>query len=165
MDATVTVTVSATGVVVPPPPTPVQFCTICDRNNKNRPSQITFRYTAGQGVNQNQQGDKAAGGGLTAFYPASATVAMSGQQKSVTDGQQFTILGSFDASSTVSINGQSFEFHTSCSVPLRAGDIYGPLTVVGGGNCPVTGGGQTFFFHASCSVGFDYDTVTVPKKE
>jgi hypothetical protein len=28
-------------------------------------------------------------------------------------------------------------FHTSCSVDLMTGDIYGPLTVLGGGSCPV----------------------------
>ena len=59
----------------------------------------------------------------------------------VTDGQQFTVQapgGKFDATSSVFFgDGQSLEFHTSCSVPLRVGDIYGPLTVLGGGSCPV----------------------------
>ena len=118
-------------------------CTICDRNNKNRPSSITFTYKAGQGSSQNQQGDKASGGALFASFPASIGVTVAGGfSQQVSDGQQFTVQapgGKFDAYSTVSFsNGQSFEFHTSCSVPIMVGDVYGPLTIVGGGSCPVT---------------------------
>ena len=130
-----------------PTPTPSpKSCTICDRSNKNRPSSLTFLYTAGQGTSQNQQGDKANGAGLLATYPDATTVGVSGKHgggvlQQATHGQEFTVEapgGKFDAESTVSFgNGQSFEFHTSCSVPLVVGDVYGPLTVVGGGSCQV----------------------------
>lgn len=115
-----------------PPGAPVQSCLICNKQNKNRPSSITFLYIAGQGQSSNNQGSKAYGA-LASTFPASATVTMNGQSKSVTDGDQFTIQGSFGADSTVSISGQTINFHTSCSVDLKTGDIYGPLTVLGGG--------------------------------
>ena len=129
-----------------PAPGFVAGCTICDHNNKDRPPSLTFSYSSGQGKNQNAQGAKAYGSGLLASYPASTTVTVSGKKggsttQSVSAGGRITIQapgGKFDAESTVTFgNGQSFNFHTSCSVPLRTGDVFGPLTILGGGKCPV----------------------------
>ena len=119
----------------PPPAPPAQTgCTICDRNNKNRPSSLTFLYTAGQGVSNHQQ-DSRAYGPFTATYPASAAISMSGFSATVSDGETFTITGSFGAESEITIAGQVIGFHTSCSVTLATGNQFGPITVVGGGSC------------------------------
>lgn len=119
----------------PPPAPPAQTgCTICDRNNKNRPSSLTFLYTAGQGVSNHQQDSKAYGP-FTATYPASAAISMSGFSATVSDGETFTISGSFGAESEITIAGQVIGFHTSCSVTLATGNQFGPITVVGGGAC------------------------------
>eukprot|EP00729_Bicosta_minor_P005788 gene5788-13_t len=111
-------------------------CIICSKNNKNKPASITFRYHAGQGVNMNSQGSKAYGD-LTSTFAESATITINGQTKSVTDDDIFTIQGSFSADSKASINSQSVNFHTSCSVTLQTGDRYGPLEVLAGGQCPM----------------------------
>eukprot|EP00039_Didymoeca_costata_P008615 m.114214 g.114214 ORF g.114214 m.114214 type:complete len:451 (+) comp14158_c1_seq1:2006-3358(+) len=134
-----------------PPTTPpigsVPFCTICDSNNKNRPSSITFEYTGPFGANNNQQGDKA-GGTLNGPFPPATSISFLDKDDSslaapvqVTSGSVFTITASFDSETNVRLgNGQSFYFHTSCSVPLRAGDQFGPIRVLGGGAClPPTG--------------------------
>ena len=135
----------------------VSSCVICDHDNKyNKPASLTFAYNAGPGSNENAQGAKAFGSGLFATYPSSTTVSITGKSggtatQSVSDGERVTLTapgGKFSAESTVTFgNGQSFEFHTSCSVPLRAGDVYGPLTLLGGGICPVNPCGQ----HGCCS--------------
>jgi hypothetical protein len=114
----------------------VQQCTICSKDNKNRPSSLNFLYTAGQGRNFNNQGDKAYGA-LTATFPATTSVSLDGFSAQVSDGQTFTVSGGFDANSCFSIGGREVCFHTSCSVDLKTGDVYGPLTVIGGGSCPV----------------------------
>jgi hypothetical protein len=128
-----------TEAVPPPPPPPVippSGCVICSRSNKNRPSSLTFKYIAGQGVNSNNQGNKAYGA-LTGTFPSTASVSFEGMASvSVTDGMTFTVSGSFSADTEVSISGQEIHFHTSCSVELSTGDRYGPLLVVQGGSCP-----------------------------
>ena len=119
-----------------PPPPPPAPCVVCDKNNKNRPTSLTFLYTAGQGVNQNNQGTRAYGS-LTSTFPSSASISMSGFSAQVTDGSTFTISGSFGADSQVSISGQTINFHTSCSVELKTGDRFGPLTVIGSNTCSI----------------------------
>lgn len=84
----------------------------------------------------NSQGSKAYGD-LTSTFAESATITINGQTKSVTDDDIFTIQGSFSADSKASINSQSVNFHTSCSVTLQTGDRYGPLEVLAGGQCPM----------------------------
>ena len=127
-------------------------CTICDRNSniQSRPGSLTFLYAAGQGTSQNSQTPPwLNGAGLSASYPASTTVSISGksgstQSQQVSDGQTFTVqapLGTFDDESEVRFgNGESFRFQTSCYLPLRSGDIYGPLKLIGGGKCIVAYG-------------------------
>jgi hypothetical protein len=109
-------------------------CTICSKDNKNRPSSLTFLYTAGQGRNSNNQGSKAYGD-LTATYPAATSLSLDGFSAQVSDGETFTVSGGFDANSCFSIGSREVCFHTSCSVDLVTGDVYGPLTVLGGGSC------------------------------
>jgi uncharacterized surface protein with fasciclin (FAS1) repeats len=120
---------------VPPPP-PANPCLICDKNNKNKPKSLTILYTAGQGVDDNEQGSKAFGD-LTATFPNSASVSASGFSTTVTDGQTFTISGSFSAQSTFNVAGKAVSFHTSCSVPLSTFDRFGPFTILAGGQCPL----------------------------
>jgi uncharacterized surface protein with fasciclin (FAS1) repeats len=131
-------TVAAPPCPTPPPPPCVepvaQVCVLCDKNNKNKPSSITFLYTAGQGVSANSQGTKAYGD-FTATYPTTATISMSGFSATVSDGDEFTISGSFDAYSHFAIAGFSISIHTSCSVNLQTLDRFGSLTITGGSNC------------------------------
>ena len=137
-----TPTLAPTPPPTPPTPAPTpggaapapkaSVCEICSKSNKQKPGSLTFQYTAGVGVNSNQQGTKA-GGALTGSFPSSTTVAMNGQTIAAADGASFTVQGGFSAESTVAFgNGQTLFFHTSCSVPLIKGDRYGPLTLLSG---------------------------------
>jgi hypothetical protein len=116
------------------PPPPQTRCEICSKNNKNKPSSITFLYSAGQGVSANTQGSKAYGD-MTATYPTTAAITMSGFSATVSNGDEFTISGSFDAYSIFTIDGRTIAIHTSCSVDLFTFDQYGPLTIVGSNSC------------------------------
>jgi hypothetical protein len=120
----------------PPPCVPTTACVICDSNNKNKPSSLTIRYTS-SGASYHNQGSKAYGQ-LSGTFPLTTTVSVGSFSQAVTDGQVFTVPGSFSADSTFSLsNGATTNFHTSCSVELKVGDRFGPYTIVGGGsNCP-----------------------------
>jgi len=73
-------------------------------------------------------------------YPTSATIVTTtkhGRQEiPVVDGSHFEIIGQFDAA-TGFIFGDGYDcfIHTSCSVPLVAGDQIGPFVVVAGNEC------------------------------
>ena len=134
---------------------PQPVCTICDKNNKNRPSSLTIEYNAGQGVNQNEQGSKSYGSGLFGSYGATTTVSTSGFSASVKDGESFTVSGSFSAETTFSVGGQSITFHTSCSVPLKTGDRFGPLRIVGSDSCGNMGTTTSSCWPYGCCGGTD----------
>ena len=90
----------------PAPPAPVQ-CTICNKSNKNRPTSLTIEYSAGQGVNVNEQGTRSYGSGLYGNYGETSSVSSGGFSATVSDGQTFTVSGSFSAETTFNIGGTS----------------------------------------------------------
>jgi len=116
-------------------------CVISAKQNKDKPTSLTFRYTSGGGVNSNDQGSKVYGD-VTATWPSGGALVFNGRQIPVTDGATFIVSGygggKFSAWSSFSLGGKTVTFHTSGSVDLRVGDRYGPLTLLGGG---VLGGG------------------------
>lgn len=121
------------------------FCTICDKQQKTRPLLLVFEYTGPDGANMNLQGSRA-GGTLTGIFPSSTQLTMADKKagtffsQTVSTNQRFTVSApggtKFEAETRVTLGSfQSFFFHTSCSVPLRTGDRYGPLRLIGGGQC------------------------------
>jgi len=70
-------------------------------------------------------------------YPASVAISTAGFSGTVTDKQVFTITGTFATWTYITVAGfDQAEIHTSCSVSLAAGDVYGPFTILGGSQCP-----------------------------
>jgi hypothetical protein len=77
-------------------------------------------------------------------YPSSTRITVTNrndnkQSFDVTEGAVFKVLGPFDASTEFSFsNGPGdCDFHTSCSVPLVAGDQIGPFKLLAGNECNV----------------------------
>ncbi len=117
---------------------------ICDK--KNKPTSLTFKYTGGGcGASDNtQKADKVDCQGIVDSGEAVTVTAAGGKDASklysvdptmVDPGGEFTIFASkFEADSTAELtNGGGTEvnkFHTSCSQPLKVGDVFGSLTLV-----------------------------------
>jgi len=126
----------------PPPPKCGEECTICDKENKNRPESLTLKYHSDGMNSQYQPEDKASC--RAGLYPTTTTITVQGQAIPVADGVEFTITadGKFDAETEFEFSTGSVSdcyIHTSCSVPLVTGDRIGPFEVISGGQCePLT---------------------------
>lgn len=128
----------------------------CKAGFSGKPATITFAYTgAGCAASNNAQGSKARCSGSVGGAPT-VTVAVTGKSgkgddddddddkkgkgglsvtpQTVALGGSFTVSGRFGAESTFVLSGaggrETNLIHTSCSQPLRAGDVFGSLTVV-----------------------------------
>lgn len=115
-------------------------CIVCDSDNKNRPEALTFIYNS-EGKNSLFQSERKASC-REATYPATTTLTVdtkSGEQVfMVSDGDEFTIQGEFDAETDFDISswsGGSCYVHTSCSAPLVVGDQIGPFLLIEGNEC------------------------------
>ena len=118
---------------------PAGQCEICSRENKDRPDSLTLRYVGGQGaISQYQSSGKASC--RNEMYPnGPVTVEANGQTFDVSPGVEFTVDGSFGAETEFEFSTGEVDdcyIHTSCSVPLVAGDQIGPFLVIGGNDCP-----------------------------
>ena len=128
---------------VPTPPGECP-CVICDSENKNRPESLTFKYHADGVDSEYQPEDKATC--RAGLYPAATTITAVNkddvvQSWTVSDGDTFQMDGPFNAETTFlfEADGEGCFIHTSCSVPLVAGDQIGPFEVLEGGECSCGG--------------------------
>ena len=120
---------------------------VCDEFGK--PQSLIFEYTGGQAITQTaQDDDKATATGATIFDEV-VTVSAGDKKgnsffsQEVELGERVTISadsfgkGKFGSETSFAINGddpgetQSLTYHTSCSQPIRLGDVIGGLTLVG----------------------------------
>ena len=119
-------------------PPQVEPCEICSKDNKNKPDKLTFMYKSDGKTSDYQDSKFATCRERT--YPTNTiivTTTKHGRQEiPVADGSHFEIIGQFDAA-TGFIFGDGYDcfIHTSCSVPLVAGDQIGPFVVVAGNEC------------------------------
>eukprot|EP00037_Helgoeca_nana_P038021 m.18648 g.18648 ORF g.18648 m.18648 type:complete len:2731 (+) comp9709_c0_seq1:109-8301(+) len=123
----------------PPPPPGPPLCV-----DRNRPDFLTMRYIGGSASN-NIQGSKFDISGGSPSGPATITCQNGvGQTANIGDAFVVATQGAASTVCTISSNGitQSIDFHTSCSVPLRVGDIFGSLQVVCEGSCVNAAGGS-----------------------
>eukprot|EP00040_Diaphanoeca_grandis_P036891 m.237562 g.237562 ORF g.237562 m.237562 type:complete len:2040 (-) comp33710_c1_seq2:30-6149(-) len=128
---------------VPPTTPPPTACTpnpldACPYNAK--PTSLSFKYIVGSTHVTNAQGGEAtvSGGGITgsASFLCSGTTLISNP---IAPGGSFTIMpaygGNFDAQTLCTVTGaggsQTVGFHTSCSQPLRIGDVFGSMQLIG----------------------------------
>ena len=116
-------------------------CEICSRDNKNRPAYLTIEYVP-QGVDSQYQ-DSSKASCVEGWYPPSTTLEITNKDGNeqvfdVQAGSVFRVGGPFDAVTQLSFSGGSAcSIHTSCSVPLVAGDQIGPFKVLAGNECNV----------------------------
>eukprot|EP00545_Synedropsis_sp_CCMP1620_P000363 CAMPEP_0119029336 /NCGR_PEP_ID=MMETSP1176-20130426/40463_1 /TAXON_ID=265551 /ORGANISM="Synedropsis recta cf, Strain CCMP1620" /LENGTH=981 /DNA_ID=CAMNT_0006985671 /DNA_START=64 /DNA_END=3007 /DNA_ORIENTATION=- len=118
--------------------TPDSNCEICSQDNKNRPDSLTLQYKP-VGVNSQYQ-DISKATCVEGDYPESTTISTENkngirQTFAVTDGDNFTITGPFNAETTFDYGTGDCFIHTSCSVPLMVGDQIGAFQVMGGNDC------------------------------
>ena len=117
-------------------------CEICSKQNKFRPKSLTLEYIGGQGaISKYQDADKASC--RDQDFPAQdTTVSAYGVNYAVSPGTVFTIVpdgDKMDAETDFGFtNGSECYIHTSCSVPLVAGDHIGPFLVLEGNQCIFT---------------------------
>ena len=134
---------------------PMNGCTLCSSNmgwyrgtgdeersmGHSSHHDLVFTYHGGKAHSSHGHGTHTYGVGLSAVYPASVGVQFGGSPyQTITNGQTFTVSANamFGNNALVNFNnGQSFNMATGCSLPLRVGDRYGPLQLVGGGSCAV----------------------------
>jgi hypothetical protein len=127
------------------------MCTICDEENKNKPSALTLIYNP-VGVNSDYQ-DECKATCREDTYPDSATISaldkndnVLGEFSNLSIGQSFTVNASdedtLDAITNFQISGwtngddgNECFIHTSCSQPLVVGDQLGPFIVAAGTGC------------------------------
>eukprot|EP00545_Synedropsis_sp_CCMP1620_P006754 CAMPEP_0119016916 /NCGR_PEP_ID=MMETSP1176-20130426/14764_1 /TAXON_ID=265551 /ORGANISM="Synedropsis recta cf, Strain CCMP1620" /LENGTH=749 /DNA_ID=CAMNT_0006970477 /DNA_START=63 /DNA_END=2312 /DNA_ORIENTATION=+ len=123
----------------PPAPTPVfnppANCEICSKQNKVRPQTLYVQYFAEGRNSAYQDEDKASCRQGTYPQGTQLEFGTKGDARffnNVQDGDMLTIEGPFEAYTNVAIAGWgSCNFHTSCSVPLVAGDRIGPFQIMG----------------------------------
>ena len=114
-------------------------CVICSKENKNKPDKLTLMYKS-DGKNSDYQDSKKATC-REAMYPTSTTIATTNKEDQVqtidvTDGTVFGIHGKFNSETKFKFeNGFACYIHTSCSVPLVAGDQIGPFVILEGNDC------------------------------
>mmetsp|Transcript_9601 Transcript_9601/g.14820 ORF Transcript_9601/g.14820 Transcript_9601/m.14820 type:complete len:487 (-) Transcript_9601:91-1551(-) len=116
-------------------------CEICSRNNKdNKPTSLMIQYSS-NGVNSYYQNANKATC-TEGTYPSSTTISVDGfGDFDVSDGDTFVLNGHFGAETTFEIeDSDSCMFHTSCSVPLVAGDQIGPFLILGSDEICSSGG-------------------------
>lgn len=122
----------------------------CKSGFTGKPASITFAYTGGgcSASNNTQAAGKAScsgsvGGAQTVSVSVGGKDGKGGKKgddgltlspQTVSLGGSFTVSGKFGAESTFTLSGgggtEIDEIHTSCSQPLKAGDVFGSLTVV-----------------------------------
>ena len=128
-------------------------CTICDQDNKNKPSALTLIYNP-EGVNSAYQ-DECKATCRADTYPSTATITALDKNDNVlkifpdvSAGQSFTVNASdedtLDAITNFQISGwtngdgddgNECFIHTSCSQPLVVNDQLGPFIVAAGTGC------------------------------
>lgn len=108
-------------------------CEICSRNNKeNKPSSLKIQYRSNGMNSYYQNSNKATCTAGT--YPPATTISVDGfGDYDVNNGDTFVLNGNFGAETTFQIgdSNKSCMLHTSCSVPLVAGDQIGPFLILG----------------------------------
>ena len=123
----------------PPQTIPEPVCEICSKQNRNKPDKLTLMYKS-DGKNSDYQ-DSSKATCRERIYPTDTTIATTNkkgqlQRIDVTDGTVFQINGQFNSGTVFKFgNGLSCYIHTSCSVPLMAGDQIGPFVVLEGNDC------------------------------
>ena len=132
-------------------------------DKKNKPTNLTFRYTGGSCAASNNSQDKKfeCSGAAT-----SDTVTITSEKgktiitpSTVSLGEEFTIRGEKDkleSGTELNVGGQFLDIHTSCSAPIRVGDVYGGLTLVAFNGQRATDDEVTFTYEVTN----DGDTVT-----
>ena len=127
-------------------------CTICDQDNKNKPSALTLIYNPA-GVNSAYQ-DECKATCRADTYPSTATITaldkkdnVLGTFSDISAGQSFRFASDEDALDAITnfqISGwtggvgddlNECFIHTSCSQPLVVGDQLGPFEVAAGTGC------------------------------
>ena len=122
-----------------PPVTPT--CKICSPSKKVIPAFLNIQYVSNGGNSLYQESGKASC--RKGMYPSSTRLTVTNMDGDthfdVVEGTVFKVLGPFDASTKLSFSGgfNDCYFHTSCSVPLVAGDQIGPFKLLAGNECNV----------------------------
>ena len=109
-------------------------CEICSKNNKDsKPETLTIEYVPDGKDSFYQPLDKA--NCNAEIYPETTTVTVGDSVFDLEAGTEFTLQGDFDAFTHFDFSdGTSCFIHTSCSVPLVAGDQLGPFLIKDTGN-------------------------------
>jgi hypothetical protein len=133
-----------------------------------KPVSMTFEYT-GQNVGpgmpyDNQDGRVSYTGNPNGASPVTVTVSgMTVTPSTVQVGERFTISGSWKSQTDATLawagGTSTVSFHTSCSKPIRMGDQYGSLVLVG----YVGQSGTTQVPPSTSELGEDADTPTGPE--
>ena len=115
-------------------------CEICSKDNRNKPERLTLIYKS-DGKNSIYQ-DASKATCRQGTYPTSVTIETTNKKNAmetvdVTDGSIFEISGEFRAATLFNFVDEDIScfIHTSCSVPLVAGDQIGPFVVLEGNDC------------------------------
>lgn len=127
---------------VPPAPFPVVPVDVCE-DDAARPTSIALRYIGGRALTNVQEGKAAVSGASVATDTATVrcdSKRVTGVTRQVGIGGTYVFgdassdekLGSNVECTIMGSNGasQAVEIHTSCSMPLRSGDIFGALQLV-----------------------------------
>ena len=117
-------------------------CEICSKENKIRPTSLTLEYIGGQGAISKYQDEDKASCRAQQFPAGATTITAYDTDYAVSPGTVFTVNGDggrMDAETDFYFtNDFDCYIHTSCSVPLVAGDRIGPFLILEGNNCIFT---------------------------
>ena len=139
--SSVTPTDSPAPTTAAPTFAPTFACEICSKYKKVFPAFLDIQYVS-NGVNSLYQ-DSGKASCREGQYPSSNRLTVTNMDGDthfdVVEGTVFKVLGPFDASTKFSFSDgfNDCYFHTSCSVPLVAGDQIGPFKLLAGNECNV----------------------------